>query len=220
MEKQTKLAYTLGGRIKNQNNLPLAGLIVIAFDKDPKSSDDPLGTAITDAEGKYAIHFGKAEFQKRGVERTGPDIYVRVYDEDKFLGESPIKRNAKQTSSISLRVAIAVEDSSPPSVAELQDSLRALLDGRFFQLDDAVRAALANDLNDERNSARTGDGTRRLIGMYVAGRNSQQAEGAHKQTIAKTGKIALQNSVPALAGPTHAGGCRHDPCHLETSEKA
>jgi len=93
MAKRINPDYTLTGRITDSKGTPLAGISVLAFDKDPKSPDDPLGKALTDAEGKYVIQFVDDAFRKHGVERTGPDVYIRVYDGDMLLGESPIKHN-------------------------------------------------------------------------------------------------------------------------------
>jgi hypothetical protein len=60
--------YTLTGRITNQQDEPLAGLTVHAYDQDPKSPDDFLGEAVTDKVGRYTIRFAEVQFKASGVD--------------------------------------------------------------------------------------------------------------------------------------------------------
>jgi len=115
MSKQRKQSYTLSGRIADQQNQPIEGLIVRAFDQDPKTPDNPLGKeAITNAEGKYSISFTDKDFKIGGVESGGPDVFIRVYEGEELLGESPVKRNSKKTIKIDLKVQYERQDPNEP----------------------------------------------------------------------------------------------------------
>jgi class 3 adenylate cyclase len=70
--------FVLSGVVsERESGLPLAGLLVRAFDRD-WVSDDYLGSATTDAEGRYEVHFTAAAFAD-AFDRE-PDLYVRVFD--------------------------------------------------------------------------------------------------------------------------------------------
>jgi class 3 adenylate cyclase len=69
--------FRVVGVVREESGAPCAGLVVRAFDKD-LVSDDYLGSATTDAEGRYAIYFS-AEAFREAFDRA-PDLYVRVYD--------------------------------------------------------------------------------------------------------------------------------------------
>ncbi|HEY7769217.1 hypothetical protein, partial [Longimicrobium sp.] len=89
-----------------------AGLTVTAYDAD-WISDDTLGTAVTDADGHFRIHYSRADFRKTflspliNVEtpwpplNSGPDVYFHVaaaggavlIDEDKADGHKPGREN-------------------------------------------------------------------------------------------------------------------------------
>jgi hypothetical protein len=63
MAKKTDQNYTLSGRITYRQDESLEGLIVCAFDQDPNTPDNPLGSkSITDAEGSCQIHFSDNDF--------------------------------------------------------------------------------------------------------------------------------------------------------------
>lgn len=105
MATQSRSKYIITGRIINRQNEPLEGLTVRAYDQDPKAPANPLGKdAITDAEGRYTISFTDKDFKVGGAESGGPDVFIRVYDGDALLGESPVKRNAKKRITINLQV--------------------------------------------------------------------------------------------------------------------
>lgn len=102
-----KGSYLLTGRIADQYDKALAGLSVRAFDRDIITADDALGSAVTDANGRYSIRFTDKDFKGRGLEQLelgGPDVYIRVYDGDTLLGKSPVHNNCKQDITIDLKV--------------------------------------------------------------------------------------------------------------------
>jgi len=56
---------------------PLESLLVQAYDKDVVF-DDFLGSAHTDSNGRFEIHYTELDF--RDVIEQRPDVYVRVFD--------------------------------------------------------------------------------------------------------------------------------------------
>ncbi len=44
------------------------------------------------------------------MESGGPGVFIRVYDGDELLGESPVKRNSEKRATIDLRVAYVEAD--------------------------------------------------------------------------------------------------------------
>lgn len=63
--------------VELETGRPLRDLVVCAFDQDP-ISDDALGVATTDEDGRFAIRFTEARF--RELFETRPDLFLRVYD--------------------------------------------------------------------------------------------------------------------------------------------
>ena len=115
MAKQFIEVYNLSGSITNHQNKPIKGLIVRAFDQDPKTPENPLGMeAITDSKGYYSINFEAKDFKIGGLESGGPDVFIRVYDSVELLGESPVKRNSKKTIKINLKVQYEEQESNEP----------------------------------------------------------------------------------------------------------
>jgi hypothetical protein len=79
-------AWSVLGRVTTeQANTPLHNLRVFAFDAD-LIKDDPLGSAVTDEQGRFRIDFGSRAFQRTlsGIpyERKGPDLYFRIESPD------------------------------------------------------------------------------------------------------------------------------------------
>ncbi|HUG67047.1 MAG TPA: neuraminidase-like domain-containing protein [Pirellulaceae bacterium] len=107
--------YIVSGRITNQQDEPIAGLVVRAYDQDPKTPDNPLGEpAVTDADGRYRIDFTEQDFKIGGMESGGPDVFIRVFAGEELLGESPVTRNAGRSITIDLQVDYAVDPNEPP----------------------------------------------------------------------------------------------------------
>lgn len=74
------------------------GLLVIAVDIDPVSSDDQLGADITNSNGDFTISYSTSDYRIWGPAGESPDIEVRIYgDGDRLLFESPIKNDVEDT---------------------------------------------------------------------------------------------------------------------------
>jgi hypothetical protein len=69
----------VGTIVEEESGKPLPGLQVRAFDKD-MLFDDKLGTAVTDATGKYRIDYSAIDFSLFEGLETVPELYIRVYD--------------------------------------------------------------------------------------------------------------------------------------------
>ena len=69
----------VGTVVEQESGKPLAGLVVKAFDKD-LLFDDKLGTATTDANGKFRINYSSSDFSLIADMETVPELYVRVLD--------------------------------------------------------------------------------------------------------------------------------------------
>src|SRR5581483_9729741 len=111
MATRSNSNYSVSGRITNRPGTPLAGITVRAYDQDPNIPANPLGSeAITDMEGRYRINFQEQDFKLGGVERGGPDVFIRAYDGEQVLGESKVKRSAGRRVTINLRVDSAQGD--------------------------------------------------------------------------------------------------------------
>ena len=77
-------AYLIAGTITSNQDKPMSGLIVKAFDVDLLSEDDFLGQGETAMDGSFTILYRKKQFVKNILEsftEGGPDIVLTIYDE-------------------------------------------------------------------------------------------------------------------------------------------
>jgi hypothetical protein len=75
--------YRITGRIRDENNLPVIGCIVQAFDRDPGiylHPDNRLGKSMTDEDGAFEIVFDKKAFED-WFEAARVYLVVRGQDE-------------------------------------------------------------------------------------------------------------------------------------------
>jgi len=69
----------VGTIVEAESGKPLSGLQVRAYDKD-FLFDDKLGTAVTDAQGKFRIDYYEIDFSLLAGLETVPELYLRVFD--------------------------------------------------------------------------------------------------------------------------------------------
>ncbi len=129
MAKKATRTYSLSGRVSSREGEPIPNLTVRAYDQDPQSSDNFLGDAVTNEEGRYTIRFTEAQFKPGGKESGGPDVYIGVLFGDKMLGKSPVRRNAKKRVTIDLEVE-APEANAPAKPAFRVGGMIGQPDGR------------------------------------------------------------------------------------------
>ncbi len=76
------------------NGIP--DLFVSAVDIDPISSDDILGTTVTDANGNFSISYNPSSYRIWGPVDQSPDIEVRIFGEgDRLLSETKQQANVE-----------------------------------------------------------------------------------------------------------------------------
>jgi hypothetical protein len=109
MATNTNSTHILTGRITDLQDKPLEGLIVRAYDQDPKTPPNLLGMeTTTGSDGSYTIRFTDEDYRIGGMESGGPDVYIEVYKRDEPLGKSPVKRNSKKHITINLKIDYAI----------------------------------------------------------------------------------------------------------------
>jgi hypothetical protein len=83
------------GIIKDDLGKPLSYLFVEAYDSDFGTSEDYLGNATTDAQGKFEISFDERAFkQDFEILERRPDIYIKVSDSYRTLYTSQVRSEA------------------------------------------------------------------------------------------------------------------------------
>lgn len=101
-------AWTICGRLTTcgRDPLPVPGATVSAFDAD-WLQDDPLGSAVTDADGRFRIDYARESFEKTLFSPLinfewvgGPDVYFtaelagdQLLDENQWTGRTPGREN-------------------------------------------------------------------------------------------------------------------------------
>ncbi|MEL6809734.1 MAG: hypothetical protein AAFP76_00175 [Bacteroidota bacterium] len=127
--------WVICGTLLNcESQEPLAGIEVIAMDDDI-ITDDTLGSAVTDSNGKFCIYYRSIDFKKTflspfiNVETTpifsfdnGPDIYFKfAFGGNEFAAESPSeaqkpsRKNVGNCLCVHLCLNDAPDDKDPPA---------------------------------------------------------------------------------------------------------
>ncbi len=91
-----KRKYELQGRVVDRSGgRGIAAILVEAWDKDQKY-DDVLGSAITDAEGRFTLYFDSSAFAD-SYRDTDPDVYFKLFFEGALVEstEKNVIRNWK-----------------------------------------------------------------------------------------------------------------------------
>jgi hypothetical protein len=98
--------YRITGRIRDENNLPVIGCIVQAFDRDPGiylHPDNRLGKSMTDEDGAFEIIFDKKAFEDWF--EGSPEVYLVVRGQDgKVLVSTQAKENTTRRMDFQIKV--------------------------------------------------------------------------------------------------------------------
>ncbi len=129
-------AWVICGHVVDcEQKRPIAGVTVKAFDKD-WITDDPLGSAVTDATGRFRIDYTTADFHVTflspwiNVETpwppfdSGPDVYFHVESaggialltEDRNRGLDPDRANVGPCFCVQLCLDEPPDDTPPPTI--------------------------------------------------------------------------------------------------------
>lgn len=92
--------FRVFGRVTRQDGSAVSGSKVVAVDRDLRS-EEALGTAVTDAQGRYEILYSQAQFAK--AEKDRADLVAKVFAADgSLLFASPIFFNAAMVKEVNL----------------------------------------------------------------------------------------------------------------------
>jgi hypothetical protein len=97
-------SFIVQGTVRQENQKPLPGAIVRAFDKDLRQ-EQLLGETSTNREGFYKIPYSRDQFRR--AEKRNADLIVRAYhpnSPDLCLGESELIFNAKRVQEVDLPI--------------------------------------------------------------------------------------------------------------------
>jgi Tc toxin complex TcA C-terminal TcB-binding domain/Neuraminidase-like domain len=98
--------YLVKGTVRQSNGVALSGAIVHIVDWD-RAGEDPLVVTRTNANGYYEGRFTAEQFRSSEREVGGPDLIVRVYnDQGQLLATSPRKNNSQPEETIDLIVQV------------------------------------------------------------------------------------------------------------------
>jgi hypothetical protein len=104
------------GRIVDKLNLPLANLIVRAFDRDMRS-EEILGECVTDKNGKYEITWLHSQLSGRGKKEADISIKVLTREKKAVLYESDIE-SVRFNASPREEINITIRQALPKEVVE------------------------------------------------------------------------------------------------------
>jgi hypothetical protein len=101
------MAYRVLGSVRrNDNGQGIPNLTVKAYDSDWISSDDYLGTSVTDSSGNFDISFQESDFDAGWWDpEGGPDLFVKIYTtNNRLIYRSEIRTGAGQNTSFDIRI--------------------------------------------------------------------------------------------------------------------
>jgi len=136
--------YRITGRIRDENNLPVIGYMVQAYDKDPVfylHPDNRLGEAITDEDGAFEIIFDETAFADWF--EGSPEVYLKVLNHDGMvLITTQEKENTTRWMDFQIKLGrISVNDREPDiyagNLARMISAFRILFDPESLSNSDA-----------------------------------------------------------------------------------
>jgi hypothetical protein len=109
-----KRIWRVSGTVMEANTrTPLQGMSVVAFDIDGFLGNENLGKGTTDSAGRYCIIFTWDQYKH--LLTFQPDVYVKVYDENKNLlkdTRNEVARTMSINKTINIEVDLAGEESA------------------------------------------------------------------------------------------------------------
>src|SRR5579859_2796576 len=119
-------SFVVKGQIRQVDLIPFVGAVVRAFDKDLRS-EEFLGEAVTDREGRYQITYYAEEFRR--AEKKSADLIVQVYGRDEQMhASSEVLFNAPLEATVDLVVGGGVYR-GPSEYEQLVTALDPILEG-------------------------------------------------------------------------------------------
>ena len=110
--------YRINGRVRGEDNLPVRGLSVQAFDKDPGIylyPDDSLGSAVTDEDGSFQITFDEQRF--KDWFEGGPEVYLVLRDQGtNVLVRTEAKENTTGLIDLQIKLGRSKADPAEPDI--------------------------------------------------------------------------------------------------------
>jgi hypothetical protein len=110
--------YRITGRIRDENNLPVMGCIVQAFDRDPGiylHPDNRLGKAMSDEDGAFEIVFDKKAFEDWF--EGSPEVYLAVRGQDgKVLISTQAKENTTRRMDFQIKLGRTEVNTLEPDI--------------------------------------------------------------------------------------------------------
>ena len=103
---------TIQGQVKDENNQPVRGLLVKAWDDDSSSDNDFMGQSYTDANGNYRIIYrgGHWDPYPHRVTKWRPDIFVKVLvNADGYwikTAKSPVHSDHKLANDLTINLTV------------------------------------------------------------------------------------------------------------------
>ncbi len=102
--KDNDKIFVVSGQVIYAVKQPAIGVEVVAVDRDV-ASEDVLGTAFSDNYGHYSITFTAAKFKRTAAELGGPELVVRVYDQNgEEIGKSRRVSNAGRVTDLNVEI--------------------------------------------------------------------------------------------------------------------
>jgi len=117
--------FRVFGRVAKQDGSAVSGLKVVAVDRDLRR-EEALGTAVTDAQGRYEIFYSREQFVR--AEKDRADLVAKAFAADgSLLLASPILFNSATVTEINLTIPSEIQ---PPlsRFEKIGQELKPLLD--------------------------------------------------------------------------------------------
>lgn len=206
--------YAICGRVTVcKTKAPVPGVRVSAFDVD-WIEDDSLGSATTDAQGKFLIFYPAAAYQRTPISWIqwewfhGPDLYFRVdfvptatalLVEPRSRGRQPDRENVGPCACVDLCL-----ERTPPPPPEPPPVFQRVGGYNFLTAIDSAPGATGRTLGDDRAFYET----IRLNGVLAKKLNGNPVEYAFLVTELDAGGVAIgptQQVQPAQIGKTWLG---------------